>query len=374
MASTSLLFIQILQGLTLSMPAGKTLALVGPSGSGKSTVIQLIQRLYDPIAGVVKIDGIPVTQYNLNYLRDHFGIVGQEPTLFAGSIKQNIKFGKPDATDLQIEEAAKVANCYNFVMKFPKGFDTIIGERGAQLSGGQKQRIAIARAVVKNPMILLLDEATSALDVYSERVVQKALEKAGKGRTTIVVSHRLSTITSSDVIIFMDKGVVVERGSHTQLMAKRGRYFGLVRANQRSDEEDAEKRMIHQRRRKSIQTKEGKKLVEVDLDDDEVDDEIETPAPEAEELGPPTKIEKNLALKIAAARVAAIDLRKRTTSSWHVIVRLVKLNGREWPLIAGGCIAGMISWLCMEHIVIEHILFDRSTQWRHTSMFCNPLR
>lgn len=231
------------------MAAGKTLALVGPSGSGKSTVIQLIQRLYDPISGVVKIDGIPVTEYNLQYLRSHFGIVGQEPVLFAGSIKENIKFGNLEASDAEVEEAARVANCYNFVMKFPKAFDTVIGERGAQLSGGQKQRIAIARAVVKNPRILLLDEATSALDVYSEKVVQKALEKAGKGRTTVVVSHRLSTITDADVIIFMDQGVMVERGSHDQLMAKRGRYFNLVRANQRSDEEDAEKRMNHPRRR-----------------------------------------------------------------------------------------------------------------------------
>lgn len=321
------------------MAAGKTLALVGPSGSGKSTVIQLIQRLYDPVAGVVKIDGIKVTDYNLQYLRGHFGIVGQEPVLFAGSIKENIMFGKPDATDAEVEEAARVANCYNFIIKFPKAFETVIGERGAQLSGGQKQRIAIARAVVKNPKILLLDEATSALDVYSEKVVQKALEKAGRGRTTIVVSHRLSTITDADEIIFMDKGVMVERGSHAQLMTKRGRYFNLVRANQKSDEEDAEKRMHHQKRRKTIQTDQGKKLVEVDLDEDEVDDEVEAPA--VLEAVPVEK-EKNMAEKLAAAREAAKVLRKRTSSSWQILVRLVQLNGREWPLIAGGCIAGKV--------------------------------
>lgn len=237
------------------MPAGKTLALVGPSGSGKSTVIQLIQRMYDPVSGVVKIDDIPVTRYNIHHLRSHYGIVGQEPVLFAGTIRQNIKFGHQNATDAEVYEAAKLANCYNFIMKFPKQFDTSIGERGAQLSGGQKQRIAIARAIVKNPKMLLLDEATSALDVASERVVQEALEKAGRGRTTIVVSHRLSTVTEADVIVFMDKGVLVEKGTHKELMGRKGRYYELVRANQRVEQED---RMTGpKKRRKTIVTEEG---------------------------------------------------------------------------------------------------------------------
>lgn len=254
------------------MTAGKTLALVGPSGSGKSTVIQLLQRLYDPTSGSVKIDGVPVTEFNIQFLRGQFGIVGQEPVLFAGTIKDNIKFGNINATDREVEEAAKVANCYKFVMKFPKGFDTTIGERGAQLSGGQKQRVAIARAIVKNPKILLLDEATSALDVASERVVQRALEKAGKGRTTIVVSHRLSTIVDADVIVFMDKGVMVERGNHKTLMEKQGRYFELVRANQRIEREE---KMINPKRKKTIHTETGGlKEVDIDLEDDDVEDDL----------------------------------------------------------------------------------------------------
>lgn len=307
------------------MAAGKTLALVGPSGSGKSTVIHLLQRLYDPTSGSVKIDGVPVTEYNIQFLRGQFGIVGQEPVLFAGTIKDNIKFGNMNATDREVEEAAKVANCYKFVMKFPKGFDTMIGERGAQLSGGQKQRVAIARAIVKNPKILLLDEATSALDVASERVVQRALEKAGEGRTTIVVSHRLSTIVDADAIVFMDKGVMVERGNHKTLMEKRGRYYELVHANQRIE---LQGKMNQQKRRKTIKMDTGVKEVDIDLDDDEVDDDFPG---EAEDKKSPNADEK------------VLPKRKQERSNWEILVKLVKLNEKEWPLIFGGCIAGVLN-------------------------------
>lgn len=327
------------------MTAGKTLALVGPSGSGKSTVIQLIQRLYDPVAGRVKIDGIPVTDYNLQFLRGHFGIVGQEPVLFAGSIKQNIKFGYLNATDEEVYRAARVANCYNFVMKFPKGFDTVIGERGAQLSGGQKQRIAIARAIVKNPQLLLLDEATSALDVASERVVQAALEKAGRGRTTIVVSHRLSTITGADVIVFMDRGVLVERGSHSELMGKRGRYYALVMANQKMEQEVKKN---YPKRRKTIQTPEGMQEIEVELDDDDVEDEVPEEdkvkgegAKQQQQQQEKGKRESRSLRNRAQGKMRR--LKATTASKGSTLVKLIRLNGREWPLILGGCIAGVVN-------------------------------
>lgn len=321
----------------MKMPAGKTLALVGPSGSGKSTVIQLIQRLYDPVEGVVKIDGIPVSDYNLQYLRSHFGIVGQEPVLFAGTIRENIRFGNLNATDQEVFDAARVANCYNFIIKFPKAFDTIIGERGAQLSGGQKQRIAIARAIVRNPQMLLLDEATSALDVASERVVQKALEKAGKGRTKIVVSHRLSTITDADVIVFMDKGRMVERGNHRELMGRRGRYYNLVMANQR---EEVVEEVVIPKRRKTIQTATGLREIEVEVDDDDVEDGV----PEEDKLPlqpPPAEQDAKPIKKRTQEKLQKI--KTASASKGRTLIRLLRLNGPEWPLILGGCVAGVIN-------------------------------
>jgi len=176
------------------MITGKTVALVGTSGCGKSTCIQLVQRFYDPIEGRVLIDGVDLKDLNVGWLRDNVGIVGQEPALFEMTIRENIRMGRPAASDAEIEEATRKSNAYNFIMALPEKFNTNVGERGASLSGGQKQRIAIARALVRNPTILLLDEATSALDNESESIVQDALEKASAGRTTLVVAHRLSTI------------------------------------------------------------------------------------------------------------------------------------------------------------------------------------
>ncbi|KAM7316115.1 hypothetical protein ACRRTK_024795 [Alexandromys fortis] len=220
--------VQILKGLNLKVQSGQTVALVGNSGCGKSTTVQLLQRLYDPTEGVVSIDGQDIRTINVRYLREIIGVVSQEPVLFATTIAENIRYGRENVTMDEIERAVKEANAYDFIMKLPHKFDTLVGERGAQLSGGQKQRIAIARALVRNPKILLLDEATSALDTESEAVVQAALDKAREGRTTIVIAHRLSTVRNADVIAGFDGGVIVEQGNHDELMKEKGIYFKLV--------------------------------------------------------------------------------------------------------------------------------------------------
>ena len=220
--------VKILQGFSLDVPRGKTVALVGSSGCGKSTCIQLVQRFYDPESGSVELDGVNIKDLNIGWLRDHIGVVGQEPVLFDLTIKENIKLGNFNATDKDIEKACKEANAYNFIEKLPKGLETLVGEAGTQMSGGQKQRIAIARALVRDPQILLLDEATSALDTESEKVVQVALDKARTGRTTLVVAHRLSTIRTADIIVAIDAGQVKEMGTHEELMEKKGLYHSLV--------------------------------------------------------------------------------------------------------------------------------------------------
>jgi ATP-binding cassette, subfamily B (MDR/TAP), member 1 len=224
----------IFKGFSLSIQPGKSTALVGQSGSGKSTIIGLIERFYDPLRGVVKIDGRDIKTYNLRALRHHIGLVSQEPTLFAGTIRENIMYGTETASEAEIENAARSANAYDFISNLKDGYDTWCGERGVQLSGGQKQRIAIARAILKNPAILLLDEATSALDSQSEKVVQEALDRVMVGRTSVVVAHRLSTIQNCDLITVLDKGSIVEKGTHASLMAKgpSGTYFGLVSLQQ----------------------------------------------------------------------------------------------------------------------------------------------
>uniref|UniRef100_A0A8C8FDZ6 ATP-binding cassette sub-family B member 5 n=1 Tax=Oncorhynchus tshawytscha TaxID=74940 RepID=A0A8C8FDZ6_ONCTS len=220
--------VKILQGVNLTVPRGKTIALVGASGCGKSTTIQLLQRFYDPDSGEITLDGRDIRTLNVKWLRENMGIVSQEPVLFGTTIAENIRYGREDATDEDIERAVREANAYDFISKLPDKLNTMVGERGAQLSGGQKQRIAIARALVKNPKILLLDEATSALDTQSESVVQAALDKARAGRTTIVIAHRLSTIRTADVIAGFSNGEVVEQGTHRELMAKKGVYYSLV--------------------------------------------------------------------------------------------------------------------------------------------------
>ncbi|CAN8266078.1 unnamed protein product [Cochlearia groenlandica] len=223
----------IFDNFCLRVPSGKTVALVGGSGSGKSTVISLLQRFYDPVSGEILIDGVSIDKLQVKWLRSQMGLVSQEPALFATSIKENILFGKEDATMDDVVEAAKASNAHSFISQLPNGYETQVGERGVQMSGGQKQRIAIARAIIKSPTILLLDEATSALDSESERVVQEALENASIGRTTILIAHRLSTIRNADVISVVQNGHVVETGSHDELMANfDGQYASLVRLQQ----------------------------------------------------------------------------------------------------------------------------------------------
>ena len=219
--------IYVLKDINLVIPKGKTVALVGQSGSGKSTIVDLIPRYYDVQEGEVLIDGINVKDLAVNDLRQLIGNVNQEAILFNASFKDNIRFGKTDATDEEIANAAKIANAYDFIMKSEHGFDTGIGDRGGRLSGGQRQRVSIARAILKNPPILILDEATSALDTESERLVQDALEKLMKTRTTVAVAHRLSTIKHADEICVMHEGRIVERGTHDELIGKDGYYKKL---------------------------------------------------------------------------------------------------------------------------------------------------
>uniref|UniRef100_A0AAX7UDJ1 ATP-binding cassette, sub-family B (MDR/TAP), member 11a n=1 Tax=Astatotilapia calliptera TaxID=8154 RepID=A0AAX7UDJ1_ASTCA len=220
--------VKILDNLSMQIRAGETTAFVGPSGSGKSTTVQLIQRFYDPKEGTVTLDGHDIRTLNIQWLRSLIGIVEQEPVLFATTIAENIRFGRPGVTVDDIIQAAKEANAYNFIMELPQKFETMVGEGGGQMSGGQKQRIAIARALIRNPKILLLDMATSALDNESEAVVQEALDNVRTGRTTISIAHRLSTIRNADVIIGFEHGQAVERGTHSELLGKQGVYFTLV--------------------------------------------------------------------------------------------------------------------------------------------------
>jgi ABC-type multidrug transport system fused ATPase/permease subunit len=209
---------EVLKNISFTANQGETIALVGPSGSGKSTIASLILRFYEPKSGELLIDDKNAQQYGLTELRNNMAIVPQDVLLFGGSIKENIAYGKPDATIAEIVEAARKANALDFIDSFPDKFETVVGERGIQLSGGQRQRIAIARAVLKNPSILILDEATSSLDSESERLVQEALDKLMVGRTSIVIAHRFSTIRKADKIVVIEKGVVKESGTHEQLM------------------------------------------------------------------------------------------------------------------------------------------------------------
>ncbi|KAM0954025.1 putative ABC-type xenobiotic transporter [Dioscorea sansibarensis] len=223
----------VLNDFNLKIPAGKIVALVGSSGSGKSTVIGLLERFYDPEFGSVQVDGVDIKNLKLKWLRSQMGLVSQEPALFATSVKENILFGKEDASMEEVVAAAKIANAHEFISKLPDGYDTQVGERGVQMSGGQKQRIAIARAVLKSPKILMLDEATSALDTESERIVQEALDTASVGRTSIVIAHRLSTVRNADIIVVVQDGRVTETGTHEELMRDElGLYSSLVQLQQ----------------------------------------------------------------------------------------------------------------------------------------------
>lgn len=222
--------VPVLKGIDLEIKGGKTVALVGSSGSGKSTIVQLLMQFYHLNEGKITVNGRDIYDYNISELRKNIAIVPQEVILFGGTIRENIEYGKPGSSDESIKEAARQANALEFIQKFPEGLETIVGDRGIKLSGGQRQRIAIARAILRDPSILLLDEATSSLDAESEKVVQDALNNLMKGRTSIVIAHRLATIRDADCIYVLENGQIIEQGTHEELSNKEnGAYNSLAK-------------------------------------------------------------------------------------------------------------------------------------------------
>lgn len=218
---------EVIQDVTFQIEPGQKIALVGSSGGGKSSLVSLIPRFYDVTKGSIKIDGVDIRDYDLKSMREKIGIVLQDNFLFSDTVKSNIRYGNPSASEEEIFAAAKAANAHDFIMSLPDGYDTLVGERGVKLSGGQKQRVAIARVFLRNPSILIFDEATSALDLENERYIQDAIHELAKNRTTIFIAHRLSTITHVDKIVYIDQGQIVEIGSHEELMAKKEAYYHL---------------------------------------------------------------------------------------------------------------------------------------------------
>jgi len=225
----------ILKDVSFRVPAGHTLAIVGPSGAGKSTISRILYRFYDIAQGRVLIDGQDIRNVTQASLRAAIGMVPQDTVLFNDTIRYNIRYGKPSATDAEVEAAAAHAQIGDFIASLPKGYDTMVGERGLKLSGGEKQRVAIARTILKNPPILLLDEATSALDTHTEKEIQQALKGISKNRTTLIIAHRLSTVVDADEIIVLDKGHIAERGKHDELLARNGKYAAMWNRQREAD-------------------------------------------------------------------------------------------------------------------------------------------
>ncbi|CAF3888113.1 unnamed protein product [Rotaria magnacalcarata] len=300
----------ILRDFTLEARKGKKTALVGLSGSGKSTCISILLRYYDVSSGTVTIGGRSITDYNINQLRQHIGVVSQEPILFNTTIYENIRYGKPNATRQEIEEAAQQANAHNFIIKLPNKYDTVVGECGIQISGGQKQRIALARAIVKQPSLLLLDEATSALDSFTEKVVQEAIDMVSYGRTIIVVAHRLTTITNADQILVFDNGEIIEQGTHNELISRAGIYQDMFRLQQ----------------------------IQENLDDRINESIVET------DDAVTTSTRKRSKLLSDNQESSACEGKSILTSyNKSLLLRLLCMNRPEWLLIAIGCTACIMS-------------------------------
>ncbi|CAF4863389.1 unnamed protein product [Rotaria sp. Silwood1] len=299
----------VLRNLTLTARAGETTALVGSNGSGKSTCISLLLRFYEPLSGRIILNDRSITDYDLTSFRQKIGIVSQEPILFATSIYENIRFGKENATRTEIEEAAHQANAHDFIMQLPNKYDTVVGERGVQLSGGEKQRIALARALVKQPTLLLLDEATSALDNTTEKIVQEALDQACKGRTTIVIAHRLTAVQNAHRIYVLDNGCVIEQGTHETLMSQEGsRYREIMRAQQREKTEN---------------------------DIDEITSTIQMEDDD----------QKQISEHFRHSSHSKLDDENKVSSNTNrrpVLLRLLLMNSPEWVIILIGCVACLI--------------------------------
>jgi subfamily B ATP-binding cassette protein MsbA len=226
---------RVLRDIALEIQPGEVLALVGPSGAGKSTLFSLIPRFYDPTGGRVCVDGHDLREVTLESLRGQIGLVPQETQLFSGTVRENLRYGKLDAADPELEAAARAANAEEFILRLPQKYDTLVGEKGVKLSGGQRQRIAIARAILKDPRLLLLDEATSSLDSESEGLVQEALDRLMRSRTTVIIAHRLSTVHRADRIAVLDQGRLIELGNHEELMVLDGLYARLYRMQFRNE-------------------------------------------------------------------------------------------------------------------------------------------
>ncbi|HZW21230.1 ABC transporter ATP-binding protein, partial [Noviherbaspirillum sp.] len=229
----------VLRGVDLAIKPGEMIGLVGHSGSGKSTLVNLICRFYDVSEGAILVDGVDIRSLPIAEFRRHIGLVLQEPFLFFGTIADNIAYGKPDATREEIIAAARAANAHEFILRLPHGYDSLVGERGQTLSGGERQRISIARALLIDPQLLILDEATSSVDTTTEKEIQKALDNLVRGRTTIAIAHRLSTLRQADRLVVLDKGQIVEVGPHEELLARGGHYFRLYQAQLRQAENEA---------------------------------------------------------------------------------------------------------------------------------------
>lgn len=353
--------VPILRDYTATFEAGQTVALVGASGSGKSTIVALTERFYDPISGVVRLDGHDIKTLNVKWLRQQIGLVSQEPTLFATSVRGNVEHGligskwedAPDAERFELVKKACIdANCHDFILKLPDGYDTNVGERGMLLSGGQKQRVAIARAIVSDPKILLLDEATSALDTQSEGVVQDALDKAAQGRTTITIAHRLSTIKDADMILVMGGGEILEAGTHNSLLADpQGAYAQLV-SNQKLNQ------VATQGQTPMVESPEDEMMLK----------RLESPKSEKfPGLGRATT-----GRSLASAAMEDVQNRRaeeeadedRIQSQWKLYYRLLRFNkDQKWFYLAGtigGILSGMV-YPCIA-IVFGYALSDFQIQ------------